>query len=306
MEPFTVDASTLASRCAGSSAVSDPLIVLAVTPPVSPKASMRTRTSPFTNSTLTGPLAVTTSTSPLTAWTTRGPRAPATCTSPTVVVASRPALRGSRTVKSTATSLWRPPRIRMSWWPGPQSLSLPHVAQGHWKVVDYPGAHTAHGIVHEQPDREHRAEQRRPANNLFAPGVPERAHGPSLLRIGSILPGRTAVREVGFRLRAASRRRRVRVRGADAPLEAFRKPRGIWTDVLRYTARSAGSRRAPGWPRLVYSRSGTRPLQDRVPPRTTPRRAHRWQGSPRWRRSPFADWVPARTPRSGQRSRSRW
>ena len=128
MEPFTVDASTLASRCAGSSAVSDPLIVLAVTPPVSPNASMRTRTSPFTSSTLTGPRAVTTSTSPLTAWTTRGPRAPATCTSPTVVVASRPALRGSRTVKSTATSLWRPPRIRMSWWPGPQSLSLPHIA----------------------------------------------------------------------------------------------------------------------------------------------------------------------------------
>src|SRR5437016_13353017 len=72
MEPFTVVASTFASRRAGSSAVSEPLIVLAETPPVSPKASIRTRTSPFTSSTLTGPLAVTTSTSPLTTCTSRG------------------------------------------------------------------------------------------------------------------------------------------------------------------------------------------------------------------------------------------
>src|SRR5439155_1597050 len=160
------------------------------------------------------------------------------------------------------------------------------VAQGHRKIVDDPGAYAAHGIVHEQPDREHRAEQRRPANDLFAPRVPERAHGPPLLRIGSILAGRTAVREVGFRVRAASRRRRVmRIRGAEAPLEAFRKPRGIWTDVLRYTARSAGSRRAPVWPRLSYSRSVTRPLRDRVPPRTTRRPAPAAPGSSGRRRS---------------------
>src|SRR5439155_22810447 len=119
---------------------------------------------------------------------------------------------------------WRPRQATRSALV-PSELAA-QVAQGHWKIVDYPGAHAAHGIVHEQPDREHRAEQRRPANDLFAPCVPERAHGPSLLRIGSILAGRTAVREVGFRVRAASRRPRVLwVRGAEATLEAFRKPR---------------------------------------------------------------------------------
>src|SRR3989441_10181580 len=40
-------------------------MVLAETPPVSPNASIRTRTSPFIDSTLTGPFAVATSTSPL-------------------------------------------------------------------------------------------------------------------------------------------------------------------------------------------------------------------------------------------------
>src|SRR6266446_4030813 len=87
MEPFTVFASTFASSCAGSSAFTEPLIVVAETPPVSPNASTRTRTSPLTDSAFTGPFAVTTSTSPLTVWTTNGPRAPATWTSPTIVVA---------------------------------------------------------------------------------------------------------------------------------------------------------------------------------------------------------------------------
>src|SRR5213594_31925 len=104
-------------------------MVLAETPPVSPNASIRTRTSPFIDSTFTGPFAVATSTSPLIVWITRGPRAPVTCTSPTMVVAPRLALRGSRTVKSTATSLWRLARISMSPCPGPHPLSLPHTAQ---------------------------------------------------------------------------------------------------------------------------------------------------------------------------------
>src|SRR5437899_455835 len=129
MEPFTVFASTWASSWAGSSAVTEPLNVLAETPPVSPNASIRTRTSPFIDSTFTGPLAVATSTSPLIVWITRGPRAPVTCTSPTMVVAPRLALRGSRTVKSTATSLWRLLRISISPCPGAQPLSRSHTAQ---------------------------------------------------------------------------------------------------------------------------------------------------------------------------------
>src|SRR5206468_9190783 len=51
--------------------------------------------------------------------------------------------------------------------------------------------------VQRETDHEHGAEQRRPANDLFAPGVPEYAHGPSLQRIGSILAeiGRASCRE---------------------------------------------------------------------------------------------------------------
>src|SRR6266853_1362563 len=93
MEPFTVVASTSASSCPGSSAVTEPLMVPADTPPVSPNASMRTRSSPLIASAFTGPFAVTTSTSPLIVKTTSGPRAPATCTSPTIVWAPRPATR---------------------------------------------------------------------------------------------------------------------------------------------------------------------------------------------------------------------
>src|SRR2546422_5664043 len=129
MDPFTVFASTCASSCAGSSAVTEPLIVVAETPPVSPNASTRTRTSPFIDSTFTGPFAVATSTSPLTVWITSGPRAPVTCTSPTMVVAPRLAPRGSCTVKSTATSLCRLPPSWRSPCPGPHPLSLPQIAQ---------------------------------------------------------------------------------------------------------------------------------------------------------------------------------
>src|SRR6266566_1748757 len=128
MEPFTVFASTCASSCAGSSAVTEPLIVVAETPPVSPNASTRTRTSPFIDSAFTGPFAVATSTSPLIVWITRGPRAPVTWTSPTMVVAPRLAPRGSRTVKSTATSLCLLPRSSTSPCPGPQAVSLPQTA----------------------------------------------------------------------------------------------------------------------------------------------------------------------------------
>src|SRR2546427_84583 len=181
MEPLTVVASTSASSCPGSSAVTEPLMVPADTPPVSPNASIRTRTSPLIASAFTGPFAVTTSTSPLIVKTTSGPRVPA----PPPLFRIEPGPVGPcRPGRATRAAVVA-------------SELAPQVAQCHWELVHHPVAHSARDVVHEKTDREHGAEQRRPANNLLAPGVPKRAHGPSLQRIGSILAGPTAVGEMG-------------------------------------------------------------------------------------------------------------
>src|SRR5690349_24747480 len=72
------------------------------------------------------------------------------------------------------------------------------------QVTQHRGKSGAHGvaraddeIAHEKPDREHGAEQRRPANDLLAPGIPEGAHGRSR-RGTQHNAGPTGVGEVGF------------------------------------------------------------------------------------------------------------
>src|SRR5882762_11226339 len=77
---------------------------------------------------------------------------------------------------------------------------VPQVAESNGEV-HHLLVHRAVGRVHCEADHQHSAKQRRAANDLLAPGVPEYAHGPSLLRIGSILAGPTALGEVGFRAR---------------------------------------------------------------------------------------------------------
>src|SRR6266508_6627742 len=102
-----VVASTSASRCGGSSAVTGPFTVKSDTAPVSPNVRIRARTPPFTDTALTGPADVSASTSPLTVEATIGALAPVTCTPPFTVVAPTRTRRGRRTVNSTATSLRR-------------------------------------------------------------------------------------------------------------------------------------------------------------------------------------------------------
>src|SRR5256886_1717598 len=90
------------------------------------------------------------------------------------------------------------------------------------------------------------------------------------------------------------------------PPRTFRKRRGTWLGVPRYTARSAGSGLYPGMPRPAHHRCGTQPLRDRVRRRTTRHRANWWRG-PRWlARLPADDPLPTRTRRSEPRSHSRW
>src|SRR6266403_555790 len=167
---------------------------------------------------------------------------------------------------------------------------VPQVAESNGEV-HHLFVHRAVGRVHCEADHPHSANQRRAANDLFAPGVPEYAHGPSLLRIGSILAGPTALGEVGFRAReGGGRSGGMRGKGAEAPLETFRIPRGSGTDAPRYTAPSARSRPYPGSPRLAYHRCGTRLSRDPVPRRTTRHRGHRQWGS----------WPPGVPARAGR------
>src|SRR5439155_1692189 len=158
---------------------------------------MRARTLPFTDIARTGPADVSASIAPFTVAATKGALAWATLTAPLTVMASSRAPAGSRTRKSTATSLRRSAdglKSPAAHCPPPPS----HSAQRDRPLLGHALPHPHDGVAHQEKEDQDGAEQRRPANDLLAPRVPERAHDPTPGDLALILAGRTGVWEMGF------------------------------------------------------------------------------------------------------------